>query len=494
LVVPTYNESHRFDLYGPDLGRFIAAQPPGSELVFVDDGSTDDTVDRIQGFIAQHATLPVRLIRRPHRGKGAAVSAGLFAAEGDIAAFCDLDLATPLAELTRIIDAARKAPILAIGSRGAVTSRLLRRQRRSRELLGRAYNRAVQLLLVPGIVDTQCGAKAASTAVWHKVLPLCREEGFAWDVEAVAVARMLGIAVQEVGIEWRHQEGSKVNPWRDGPQMLRAIPRIRRTLASGLRSRSGKAEGGGAFDQESASVLAESDTEHWWFRSKATFVSLCIRREARNDGWLADVGAGSGGVSALLGWDADYTLVVEGNLMLLREAASRHALVPLAADVARIPLADSVATVVCLLDVIEHLSDPAPTLRDASRILRPDGRLIVNVPAHPRLWSAADEVLGHARRYTRRTLRADLERSGLEVIWMSHVFSWLALPVWAKRRLMPGAEAQLGLDVTSPLVDRLSMLLTRIEWEIVSRIPLPVGTSILCVARRASGATASVPG
>jgi SAM-dependent methyltransferase len=152
-----------------------------------------------------------------------------------------------------------------------------------------------------------------------------------------------------------------------------------------------------------------------------------------------------------------------------------------------LPIAAETATVVCLLDVLEHLSEPVPTLREAARILRPGGRVIINVPAHPSLWSAADEVLGHARRYTTRTLRHDVERGELEIVWMSHVFSWLFVPVWLRRRFVPASGPQLGLDVDSVFIDRLSMLLTRIEWAIASRVPLPIGTSLLCVARRPTG-------
>lgn len=487
LVVPLYNEAHRFRSFAPDLQRFIASWPPGSELVFVDDGSTDATAALVEGVVAR-SNGRVRLLRRPHQGKGAAVAAGLSTALTELAAFCDLDLSTPLPELDRIIDAAARAPILAIGSRGAANARLTRRQHHLRELLGRTYNRAVQVMVVPGIVDTQCGAKAARTTLWQKVLPLCREPGFAWDVEAVAMARTLGIPVQEIGIEWRHQDGSRVNPLRDGVRMVRALPRVRRNLTATLRARSRDTlSGGGAFHDANAAALAEADVDHWWFRAKATFVSLCIRREGRTTGWLVDLGAGSGGVSAMLGWDPRRTVVVEGSTELLREAKHRHALLPVAGDAAAAPVRASVASYVCLLDVIEHLSDPVPALREAARLLDPDGRLIVNVPAHPSLWSNADEVLGHARRYTRPMLRRDLERSGLEVLWMSHVFSWLTVPVWLKRRIVPASEPQLGLDVGSPTLDRLSMVLTRLEWEVVRRVPLPIGTSVLCIARAATG-------
>ena len=473
---------------------FVACQPPGSELVFVDDGSDDSTAEMVEAFLASSPACPARLLRRPHRGKGAAVQAGLETARTPLAAFSDFDLSTPLDELARLVDAARQAPIVAIGSRDLAASRITKHEGPTREFLGRAYNRAVQLTVAPGIVDTQCGAKAARTELWRRILPLCREQGFAWDVEVIATAARLGIAVQEIAVEWRHDEDSRVRVLRDGVSMLAALPRIRRNLrhrawvppdasapAPALASPEAPARASGVFDDENASALAAVDGAHWWFRSKAAFVQWTLRRYGAPPGRLVDLGAGSGGVTAMLGWPPDMTLVVEGNTALVREAQRRHALTVLQSDLSRIPLQGETASVVCLLDVIEHLESPRATLLEAHRVLAPNGQLIVNVPGHPGLWSAADEALGHVRRYTRASLRAELEGAGFDVVFLSHIFSWLFLPVWARRRLHRG-EPQLGLDVDSAIVDRAALLLTRLERAVVNRVPLPAGTSVLCVA------------
>ena len=82
----------------------------------------------------------------------------------------------------------------------------------------------------------------------------------------------------------------------------------------------------------------------------------------------------------------------------------------------------------------------------------------------------------------RRALRRDLERNGLEVVWISHVFSWLTLPVWLRRR-SSSSEDKLGLGVSSPLISYASMFFTRIEAFVTRWLSLPIGTSILCVAR-----------
>jgi SAM-dependent methyltransferase len=230
-----------------------------------------------------------------------------------------------------------------------------------------------------------------------------------------------------------------------------------------------------------------SDRDHWWFRSKAAFIATALRRttgERNRRGWLVDAGAGAGGVTALLGWPPERIAVVEGNEALVRRARVAHGLAGVRAEVGGLPIATGSADVVCLLDVIEHLGDPLPALREAARVLAPDGRLVVNVPAHRWLWSAADESLGHERRYTRRSLRTELSAAGFEPILLSHVFSWLVLPVLLARRVARGGQAELGLDRTSLVIDRAAMVLTLVERELLGRVAGPLGTSILCVARR----------
>src|SRR5262245_32755603 len=196
LVVPVFNEQERFAEHARELAGFVRRHPLGSELLVVDDGSTDRTVEVVETFLAGEPDLRAKLLRRPHQGKGATVRAGLETAGAEYAGFCDVDLSTPLAELERILAAACMGPVLAIGSRDAPASELARPQHPVREWLGKTYNRAVQLTLTPGVLDTQCGAKVAATALWERILPYSREPHLAWDVAIVALARRLGIAMR----------------------------------------------------------------------------------------------------------------------------------------------------------------------------------------------------------------------------------------------------------------------------------------------------------
>lgn len=485
LVVPLYEEEERVAEFAPRLLEFVAGFPGGAELLFVDDGSTDHTAAAVEKVLAVYPDVAARLVRRPHVGKGGAVSAGLREARGTYAGFCDIDLSTPLDQFQRVLDVARRAPVLAIGSRDVAGSELVRPEAQPRELLGRLYNRVLQATITPGIVDTQCGAKVARRDLWVSILRHCREHGFAWDAEAIGVARALGITVQEVPIRWRHDDRSRVNVVRDGTAMLSATPRIWRTVRETRVERARAAAAPEVFDDRNVALLMEADHDRWWFRSKAALVSSALRRTRATSppgGWLADVGAGAGGVTSQLGWDPRRTVALEGNEVLVARAARVHALSGVRADCSHLPIADGSVRVVCLLDVLEHLEDPVLTLGEARRVLAPEGRLVVNVPAHRWLWSAADEVLGHKRRYTRRTLAAQLTAAGFRPQVLTHVFTWLVLPVWVKRRVMSRGSPELGLDQTSPTIDRIAMALTFAERVLLGRVSMPFGTSVLCVA------------
>jgi dolichyl-phosphate beta-glucosyltransferase len=225
LVVPLYNEEERLQESAAALEDFVAAYEEGSELIFVDDGSEDATVE-VASELAFDLRVPTQVLARPHLGKGAAVRAGLAMARASVLGFCDVDLSTPLDEVARLVTAAASAPVLAIASRDVVSTQALHRQAGLRGVFHKAFNRLVRATLTPGVYDTQCGAKAAHRAVWKEILPYCAEDGFSWDAEAIAVCRRRGMAVWEVGITWRHDDRTRVRPWRDGALMVASVPRI----------------------------------------------------------------------------------------------------------------------------------------------------------------------------------------------------------------------------------------------------------------------------
>lgn len=113
-----------------------------------------------------------------------------------------------------------------MGSREAANSRRIGEPRR-RHLMGRLYNRLVRLLAVPGLDDTQCGFKCFRAEVVPDLFGRQTLDGFAFDVEILFLATQRGLKIEEVGIDWYHQERSKVHPIRDSLAMTRDLLKIR---------------------------------------------------------------------------------------------------------------------------------------------------------------------------------------------------------------------------------------------------------------------------
>ena len=156
LVIPAYNEAARIGATIDEAYVWLSAQSFASELIVVDDGSQDATAtlaERALGHISHG-----KLIRAAHRGKAAAVRAGVQAATGELIAFSDADLATPLSYLLDLRSAIADGCDVAIGSREGRGARRIG-EPAYRHIMGRVFNGLVRLFLLPGIQDTQCGFK-----------------------------------------------------------------------------------------------------------------------------------------------------------------------------------------------------------------------------------------------------------------------------------------------------------------------------------------------
>ena len=231
VVIPAFNEAMRLPHTLGATVDYFAARDEAFEVLVVDDGSTDATAAIVQDFAARHPEYPVQCLSYGgNRGKGYAVRYGMLRASGERRLFCDADLATPAEEYEVVLAAMQQqdAPV-GIGSRPLRNSHLLVHQPWYREQLGRGFNAAVQLLAVPGIKDTQCGFKVFTAEAAEAVFSKCRIDGFAFDSEALYVARRLGYAIAEVPIRWSHKDGSKVSMVRDGLKMLADLSRVRWT-------------------------------------------------------------------------------------------------------------------------------------------------------------------------------------------------------------------------------------------------------------------------
>lgn len=224
IVVPAFDEAERLPDALPQLVDRLRPAGTSTEVVLVDDGSGDATAAVAQSFL--EALPRARILRLDqNRGKGAAVRVGVAAASGRVIAFMDADLATDLDDLPDLV-AALDAAHLAIGSRsvpGAVTAGATL----DRRTMGRAFNRLVRATTGVTMRDTQCGFKAYRAPVAKLLFGLSREEGFAFDVEALALADRLGFLTAEVPVHWHQVPGSHVKRLSDTVRMATGVLRVR---------------------------------------------------------------------------------------------------------------------------------------------------------------------------------------------------------------------------------------------------------------------------
>ncbi|OGG12177.1 hypothetical protein A2Z00_05865, partial [Candidatus Gottesmanbacteria bacterium RBG_13_45_10] len=234
VVIPAYNEETNIRLGALDkVSRYLERQSYLWEVVIVNDGSSDSTKDLLTEFVKTNKGFS--LLNNVHQGKAATVTAGVLAAVGDIILFSDLDQATPIREVEKLLPWFSRGFDVVIGSRsdkreGAPLLRIV---------MARGFMMLRGLLLgLRGIVDTQCGFKAfqkdAAGDIFHslklyggvhKVHGSMVTAGF--DIEVIFLAKKRGYTIKEVPVEWHYVETRRVNPITDSVQGLMDILRIR---------------------------------------------------------------------------------------------------------------------------------------------------------------------------------------------------------------------------------------------------------------------------
>ncbi len=243
VVVPAYNEEKRIRECLDKLYKFFKKADYSYEIVISDDGSKDTTKDIVKNFQKEWPEL--KLLENKHKGKAPAIISGIFGCKGEYVLFTDVDLSVPITEFTKMYNWVSQQNFdVAIASREGFGSKRVD-EPFTRHVMGRVFNYLVQIVLLPGINDTQCGFKlfkrSAIENIFQKTLlysPNSEEitggKVSAFDVEILFVARLLNYRIKEVPVTWYYVGDSKVHNVKDSYYNAKDVIKVKLNYLKGL--------------------------------------------------------------------------------------------------------------------------------------------------------------------------------------------------------------------------------------------------------------------
>jgi dolichyl-phosphate beta-glucosyltransferase len=223
IVIPAHNEESRLPRTLGQIFVFLENQSYSSEVIIVENGSSDRTLELAREFAMRHSNLIV--VREEQRGKGNAVRRGMLEAHGEYRFICDADLSMPIAEVQKFIPPTLNDFDLAIASREAPGA-IRYNEPPYRHWGGRAINLVIRFLILPGLNDTQCGFKCFRADIAENLFHQQTLMGWSFDIELLYLARRKKMRVKEIPIQWYFGADSKVNAVRDALRMIGDIFRI----------------------------------------------------------------------------------------------------------------------------------------------------------------------------------------------------------------------------------------------------------------------------
>jgi dolichyl-phosphate beta-glucosyltransferase len=239
IIIPSYNEEARLPGTLQRIAEYLPTLRLHTEVLVVDDGSTDRTAAVAESFHGKLTGLRV-LSNGTNRGKGYSVRHGMLEAQGDMVLFTDADLSAPIEEAEKLLRPLNNGYDVAIGSRAMDRSLISTRQSIFRETAGIIFNKIVRMVLRLPFVDTQCGFKAFRRERCQIIFEQQRIEGFGFDPELLYLARHYGLRAIEIPVRWGHSEATKVNMLGDSLKMFGDIFTIRWNAMSGRYARTAR--------------------------------------------------------------------------------------------------------------------------------------------------------------------------------------------------------------------------------------------------------------
>jgi dolichyl-phosphate beta-glucosyltransferase len=231
LIIPAHNEEARLPDTLNQVFEFAGKQSYTMEVLVVENGSQDNTLQIAQDFANVYPQL--RVLQNPESGKGRAVQQGMLAAQGEYRFMCDVDFSMPIDEINRFLPPALDGYDIAIASREAPGA-VRHGEPLYRHFVGRIYNGLIRRLALPGLQDTQCGFKCFKGDVAEDLFPRQTLTGWSFDVEILFIARLLLYRVIEIPIHWYYNPHSKIKVASDSFKMGADLLKIRLNALRGV--------------------------------------------------------------------------------------------------------------------------------------------------------------------------------------------------------------------------------------------------------------------
>ncbi len=226
IIIPTYNEEKNIERAITLVNRYFAQKRLSCEIIVVDDCSVDKTVEKVQALQKKFSNLKLlRLSQNYH--KGWPVKQGMLAGRGKYLLFTDADLATPIEEVDKLFEAIGKGADVAIGSRVQPSGIDLRlSQPLYRRLLGKLFTLLMRLL-IPEIIDSQCGFKLFKNTAAKQLFTKQRIQNIVFDVEILYLAKKLGLKVAQVPVVWNYSGETRMRVnFKNGIQVMSSLLKI----------------------------------------------------------------------------------------------------------------------------------------------------------------------------------------------------------------------------------------------------------------------------
>ncbi len=234
IIIPAYNEAKKIANDVNAIASYLALQPFDSEVLFVDDGSRDETIARIEKAIekisAPRVTFRV-LSYGANRGKGYAVRYGMLRAEGKYVGFVDAGLCVPFSYVSSALKKLEEGFDFAIASRRVEGTRIEQPQPLYRRTGSKVFLHLMRAVMGIKVSDTQCGFKFYTHEAAQEIFSRVKTDGFMFDVEALMVAGQLGLRGTEFGVQWSNDTDTRYHPVKGTIRNMKEILQIRvRTL------------------------------------------------------------------------------------------------------------------------------------------------------------------------------------------------------------------------------------------------------------------------